>query len=306
MHPLTRTALATTAAGAVTLGWAAGVERRWFALRRVEAPVLPAGSAPLKVLHLSDLHMTPNQQGKQRWVAGLADLAPDLVVSTGDNLAHPEAVPAVLRAHGDLLDLPGVFVLGSNDYYSPTPRNPLAYLMDHSGGERRREVDMPWRTLRDAYAARGWLDLTNGWGSLRAGGLDLGFVGVDDPHLGLDDLTVLDRSPGTAVDLTLGVAHAPYLRVLDAFASAGLPLLLAGHTHGGQVCVPGYGALVTNCDLDRARVKGLHQHTAGGHTSWMNVSAGLGTSPWAPVRLACRPEATLLTLTPAPPGAARL
>ncbi|MFY0407165.1 metallophosphoesterase [Solicola sp. PLA-1-18] len=306
MHPLTRTAVATAAAGAATFAWAAGVERRWFALRRVEAPVLPAGSAPLKVLHLSDLHMTPNQRDKQRWVAALADLDPDLVVSTGDNLAHPEAAPAVLRAHGDLLDLPGVFVFGSNDYYSPRPSNPLKYLVDHSGGVRRRDIDMPWRELREAYSAHGWLDLTNAWGSLSVRGLDLSFVGVDDPHLDLDDLTVLDRAPRADGDLRIGVAHAPYLRVLDAFTAADRPLILAGHTHGGQVCVPGYGALVTNCDLDRARVKGLHQHHADGRTSWMNVSAGLGTSPFAPVRLACRPEATLLTLTPAPGGAASL
>ena len=73
-------------------------------------------------------------------------------------------------------------------------------------------------------------------------------------------------------------------------------LLLAGHTHGGQLCLPFKGALVTNCDLDTGRAKGLHRH----HGSWLHVSAGLGTSPYAPVRFFCRPEATLLTLTARP------
>jgi predicted MPP superfamily phosphohydrolase len=91
--------------------------------------------------------------------------------------------------------------------------------------------------------------------------------------------------------------------MIDAMAADGHDLIVAGHTHGGQVCVPFYGALVTNCDLDTARVKGLSQHTANDRTSWLHVSAGLGTSPYAPVRFACRPEATLLTLTASDPDA---
>jgi predicted MPP superfamily phosphohydrolase len=69
-------------------------------------------------------------------------------------------------------------------------------------------------------------------------------------------------------------------------------LILAGHTHGGQLCVPGFGALVTNCDLPTGQAKGLSA-VAGVP---MHVSAGLGTSPFTPIRFACRPEATLLTL----------
>jgi predicted MPP superfamily phosphohydrolase len=121
-------------------------------------------------------------------------------------------------------------------------------------------------------------------------------VGVDDPHLNYD---VLDDVPADAsADLAIGVAHAPYLRVLDRWNSLGYPLIMAGHTHGGQLRVPFYGALVTNCDLDRSRARGLHTHQVDDHDpSWLHVSAGLGTSPYTPVRFACRPEATLLTLT---------
>ena len=113
--------------------------------------------------------------------------------------------------------------------------------------------------------------------------------------------TILSIEPGpvdrSTTDVSLAVTHAPYRSVLDPMAADGHDLIVAGHTHGGQVCVPFYGALVTNCDLDTARVKGLSSHTAEGRTSWLHVSAGLGTSPYAPVRFACRPEATLLTLT---------
>jgi uncharacterized protein len=154
---------------------------------------------------------------------------------------------------------------------------------------------------------RGWLDLTNRRAGLTVDGTRFAFAGVDDPHLGYDDLAAVAGPADPSADVRMGVTHAPYLRVLDQFARDGYETILAGHTHGGQLCVPGFGALVTNCDLDRGRVKGLHAHPRGARpgtpgSSWLHVSAGLGTSPYAPVRFACRPEATLLTLTPVPPS----
>jgi predicted MPP superfamily phosphohydrolase len=284
------------AAAAAGLAYASLYEVRAFTLRRVTVPVLAAGSDPVRVLHLSDTHMTPSQHKKQEWLRGLADLQPDLVVNTGDNLAHLDAVPSVLRAYGDLLDLPGAFVFGSNDYYSPLRKNPLNYFRGGTGGDWHRDKDLPFDQLRHAFEQRGWVDLSNRHASLVVGGRRLAFVGVDDPHLNFD---VLDDVPADmTADLALGVTHAPYLRVLDRWNSLGYPLIMAGHTHGGQLRVPFYGALVTNCDLDRSRARGLHTHQVDGNDpSWLHVSAGLGTSPYTPVRFACRPEATLLTLT---------
>jgi len=298
---------ALAGAGVLGLGWAAGIEARWFALRRVTVPVLPPGHAPLKLLHLSDLHMTPGQRRKQAWVRGLAALRPDLVVSTGDNLAHLRAVPAVIDALGDLLDVPGVFVFGSNDYFAPTMRNPARYLLPDDGRRNTRAPRLPYGDLRDCFERHGWLDLTNRRTDLTVDGTRFAFAGVDDPHLGYDDLAAVAGPADPSADVRMGVTHAPYLRVLDQFARDGYETILAGHTHGGQLCLPGFGALVTNCDLDTGRVKGLHRHPRGAgartpRSSWLHVSAGLGTSPYAPVRFACRPEATLLTFTTAPPS----
>lgn len=295
MHPM---ALAAGTAAA-SLTWAAVVEPRAFTVRRFDVPVLAPGSAPLRVLHLSDTHMTSGQRMKQRWLRGLADLEPDLVVNTGDNLSAVDALPSVLSAYGDLLDLPGVFVFGSNDYFSPVLKNPVGYLTGGTGvatrGQWHRTADLPFEQMRRAFTDRGWTDLTNRHGELQVAGRTVSFVGVDDPHLEYD---VLDDEPADPrADLAIGVAHAPYLRVLDRWTSQGYPLLLAGHTHGGQLRVPLYGALVTNCDLDRSRARGLHRHVAGGNEAWMHVSAGIGCAPTSPVRFACRPEATLLTLT---------
>ena len=284
---------ALAGAGVGYARWEAGSYR----LRRVDVPVLPEGAGPLRVLHLSDLHLTPRQRRKRRWVSTLAALEPDLVVDTGDNLAHPAAVPGVIEALGPLLELPGVFVLGSNDYYAPRPKNPAAYLVGPSrvvGRPRRLPTGDLVRRLTDA----GWVDVDNGRTTLRVAGLRVDVVGVDDPHLRRDRyLDVAGRADPDA-DLTLGVTHAPYLRVLDAMAGDGVDLVLAGHTHGGQLAVPGYGALVTNCDLPTRYAKGLHRWQAHRRSTWLHVSAGLGTSPYAPVRFACPPEATLLTLHP--------
>lgn len=290
-------------AGAAGIGWGAGVEVRWYALRRVEVPVLPTGHRSLRVLHVSDLHLTPRQTSKARWLRGLADLRPDLVVSTGDNLAHLDAVPAVLDAYGPLLDVPGVFVLGSNDYFAPTVRNPVRYLLPDDGERNTRTPRLPDGDLRAGFEAHGWLDLSNRRASLRVDGTTVAFAGVDDPHLSYDDLPAVAGPADPDADLRLGVTHAPYLRVLDQFAADGYETVLAGHTHGGQLCLPGVGALVTNCDLDTRRVKGLSRHPArstpgSAGSSWLHVSGGLGTSPYAPVRFCCRPEATLLSLTP--------
>ncbi len=288
---------AAAALGAAGLGYA-WWEARWFTLHEVEVPVLPPGAPELRVLHLSDLHLTPYQGRKRAWLASLADLRPDLVVDTGDNLAHRDAVDPLLQELGGLLDVPGVFVLGSNDYFEPTLKNPAKYLLPDDGERATHTPQLPWRELKDRLSGAGWLDLTNRRDCLEVRGVRIAFAGVDDPHLEYDDLAAVagraDQGPGAGAHLRLGVAHAPYLRVLDQYDADGYDAILAGHTHGGQLCLPFGRALVTNCDLDRARASGLSRHGS----AWLHVSAGAGTSPYAVARFCCRPSATLLHLVP--------
>ncbi|HEX3002750.1 MAG TPA: metallophosphoesterase [Angustibacter sp.] len=304
-----RTLAALGGLGGLGLAFVAGcvVESRAYTLRRFELPVLAPGTPSLRVLHLSDLHLTDRQRLERDWVRGLAALEPDLVVDTGDNLAHLGAVPNVLRALEPLLERPGAFVLGSNDYFAPKPKNPARYLLPEGGKRRIAGRRLPTDALVEGLTAQGWLDLTNTRGRLRVAGVDLSFVGVDDPHLGYDRFPA-PAGPGARADLAIGVSHAPYTRVLDAMVRDGASLLLAGHTHGGQLRLPGYGTIVTNCDLDRHRARGVsrwwdgaaHQSPhapAPADAAWLHVSAGLGTSPYTPVRFNCRPEASLLTLT---------
>jgi predicted MPP superfamily phosphohydrolase len=282
-------------AGSATLAYAAGIERRWWTLREAEIPVLAPDARPLTILHVSDLHLTPNQRSKIRWVAELDALDPDLVVNTGDNLAHPDAVPGVLTALGPLLARPGAFVFGSNDYYGPTPKNPARYLTPRDVRPVHGEP-LPWTDLRAAFREHGWVDATHTRQTLTVDGRTVSIAGVDDPHLALDRYPQVSGHDPDA-DLRLGLTHSPEPRVLDGFAADGYDLVLAGHTHGGQLRLPGFGALVTNCGVDRSRARGASRW--GSHTR-LHVSAGLGTSPYAPVRFACPPEATLVTLVPRP------
>ena len=288
-------------AGGAALGYGSILERNWFALRRFEVPVLPVGTEPVRVLHISDIHLTPGRHRLLSWLRSLDALAPDLVVNTGDSIAHEQSVQPLLEALGPLLDRPGVFVFGSNDLYSPIPANPLRYLWDTSAKKHSRHVpDLPWAELGAGMAAAGWMDANNARGRVKAGGLDIEVGGVHDSHIRRDHYEDIAGPADPTADLRLGVLHSPEPGIMDLFAADGYDLLLAGHTHGGQVCVPGYGTLVTNCGIEPERASGLHRHPADGEPDrpWLHVSAGLGTSPWAPFRFACRPEATLLTLIP--------
>ena len=292
-----RIAAAVALAGAGCFAYGVLVERQAFTLRRVTVPVLAAGQAPLRVLHISDMHLSTDRRNLVRWVDGLAGLRPDLVVTTGDNLSQREALPMVYEAYERLFAYPGVFVFGSNDYFAPTPVNPLRYLGLARKATPPREK-LPHRELRATLVDRGWHDVEDQRVELTVDGRLVELRGTKDAHIHLDTYEKVAGSPDPAAGLSIGVTHAPYLRLLDAMTADGLDLIMAGHTHGGQVCVPFYGALTTNCDLDAARVKGLSSHTYGGHRAALHVSAGLGTSPYAPYRFACRPEATLLTLVP--------
>jgi predicted MPP superfamily phosphohydrolase len=283
---------AVAVAGAACVGYGVLVERDWYRLRRERVRALEPGQAPLTVLHLSDLHLTVADTRRVAFLERLAAEPVDLVVLTGDMLGEPAALGPVLEALGRFRPrLGAVAVLGSNDYWAPRFRNPLGYFLGPSSRRKRSSGRNPWRELVDGLQARGWTVLSNRRGRLA----DVELAGMDDPHIRRDDPGVAVPADGQAPPrLRLGVVHSPYRRALDAFAGNGYDLVLAGHTHGGQVRLPGVGALVTNCDLPRDRVRGLSRWGS----SWLHVSAGLGTSKYAPFRFACRPEASLLEVVP--------
>ncbi len=296
---MTRTASSAWRVGAVatglaTLGWASLIERRWYALRHATVPVLRAGaSRPLRVLHLSDLHQVAGQAHRLSFVRACADTAPDVVVVSGDLLEEDEAIDEVVDTlAGVARGRVGIAVLGAHDFWGSTAKNPVEYFL--APGRRRYGKPLDTARMTAGLSAAGYSVVHNRRTTVPtpAGSIDV--AGLGDPHIGHDHPEMIDwAAPTDDVALRLGLVHAPYRAPLDLFDRHGFDLVLSGHTHGGQVRVPLLGALVNNCDLALGKSRGLSRE---GADLWLHVSAGLGNSKFAPLRLGCRPEATLLDL----------
>ena len=288
---LTWLLLAIPVAGALVVAYAVLIERRWYRLRRHRLAILPTGASGLTVLHLSDLHLVRRDEDKRRFLATLPRA--DVAVITGDVLGEPEAVEfaaAALRpVRGRVASL---FVLGSNDMYAPRPNNPFRYFVPND--RRRRLVGRLGRAqdLVRELERDGWVHLRNRKYGRRVDGVPMEILGLDDPHLHRADLSVAPRTSPDAVGMA--VVHSP--DPAPELAALGYELVVAGHTHGGQVRLPFVGALVTNCSIPTRLARGLSRL---GRT-YLHVSPGLGTSRYAPFRLLCRPEATVLELSPRP------
>lgn len=268
--------------------------------------MLPAGARPITVLHLADIHLAPWQAEKLDWLEGLTTLEPDLVVNTGDSLGHRAALPVLADALRVFKGVPGFFVHGSNDVFGPELKNPFRYLAGpskHAPESRAHRLDTAG--LERAYDELGWLDLNNAARAIEVRGTTVAGFGVADPHRHWDRLDETEaalsrmrKALGAEPGVTLGVTHAPYRRILDAFVDLGADAILAGHTHGGQVRVPGGRAIVTNCDIPRAQASGLSEWSHGGRAVPLNVSQGIGASIFAPFRLGTPPEAVAVSLLP--------
>ncbi len=268
-----------------------------YRLRQETIPVLPQGHRAIRVLHFSDLHLTPSRKKEIADIKSFISLKPDLVISTGDFLADKKAVPVVLDALDALLDIPGLYVFGSNDYFEPVPKNPLKYLLPNHG-KRVHGPELPWRELDAGLQARGWKNINTTRTTFTIKNTVIEARGTDDAHLEFDDYSLVAGEAGKC-DLVIGVTHAPYLRIIEGMAKDNLDAIFAGHTHGGQVRLPwpgGSKALTTNCDLPTWRARGV---TVVKGEPILNVSAGMGTGPFSRIRVASPPEVSLVTLTAA-------
>ena len=275
--------LIVVCAGLLVLLYSSVIERNWFAVRRHRIACLPEGSSPMTILHLSDLHLRAGQRRKRAFLKGLARVQPDLIIGTGDFIGDAHSNDAAVDAVASIGARDrALYVLGSNDYYRPKPKNPLRYFFKQHRRIYGKQND--WRDLIQRFNARGWTLLNNE--TMTLDGIDV--VGLGDAHLKLADLSV--ARPRNHDGFRLAIAHSP--DVARALADLGYDLIVCGHTHGGQICVPGFGALVTNCDLPREMARGVHRLG----DSWLHVSGGLGTSMYAPFRFACRPEVCVLEL----------
>ena len=249
------------------------VEPNWVEVTRHEAwfKNLPEEFNGLVVAHLSDPHIRMYGARERRVVARLGESKPGLIVMTGD-VAREGSDPATIRqfltALSDLHPTFGIWaVLGDDDH-----GNPLASNQDD---------------LRKLYSNASVALLVNEGGRIGRGLDTLSLIGVDDPFSGYANLGAslrgMQRTP-FAILLT----HSP-----EIFLQADLikfDLVLAGHTHGGQVRLPGIGALWLPAGSEPFESGWFY-----GQNARMYVTRGIGTSI-LPVRAFCRPEIALITL----------
>lgn len=272
---------------AVLFAYGVFVERRWYRVGRYRLDILPAGTHGLSVLHLSDLHLLDGDLRASRFLEGLP--RSDVAVITGDIVGEPEAVEFAVRVLRSVRGrVASLFVLGSNDLYAPRPLNWFRYF--HPRARHRRRAQRRGRAgdLVRMLERDGWVHLKNRKYERRTNGLRLEVVGLDDPHIHRADIRVATRGDPDAFGLA--VVHSP--DPAPELAALGYDLVVAGHTHGGQVRLPIAGALVTNSSFPNRLASGLIRFG----DAYVHVSPGLGTGKYAPFRFLCRPEATLLEL----------
>jgi hypothetical protein len=267
---VTRRRLLTAAAplaGVAVLGpvWSWYLEPRWvdWSSQQVVIPSLPEALEGARVVHLTDVHASAAVPLRyvRRVVDRVCRLEPDLVVITGDLVTHDSAfISGVARELGRLRGRLGTFaVLGNHDYWVDGPR--LGRQLEAAGVHHLRNESVVLEGLR--------------------------LLGIDDHWTGNDDLDRAMAGVG-ADEPSVLLMHSPDL--LSDAASAGVDVALAGHTHGGQVRLPWYGALVL------PSVHGFEQGWYEQGATRMYVNRGVGTLETR-ARLLCRPEVLELTLS---------
>ena len=276
-----RTSLVLAFVGVLCILYGHFVEPYWpeVARVRVESPKLVGATRPVRLVHISDLHCDPQPRLEERLPDIIAAERPDLIVFTGDSLNSPDGLPVLRKLLTRLAEIaPTYAVRGNWDAWY-------------------------WRNI-DLFGGTGVRELNGGAEKLEAAGASLWVAGspyaslYGPPRPGVEGDTpfrLLDAVPPDA--FTVLLYHTPD-EILDVAASKRVDLYCAGHTHGGQVALPLYGALVTLSKFGKRYESGLHRQ---GDT-WLYVTRGVGMEGGsAPrVRFAARPEVTVIEL--APPG----
>lgn len=255
---------------------------KWVPLRE--------GRLSTSILHISDTHLRAGDRKLLEFMAALPSRlpeTPDLVLVTGDLIEGDSGIDPIVEALAPLEARLGRFyVLGSHDYYtSKGPSYTKYFKKEHLPVSAPRNDT---RKLEDGLQEKGWVALTNRTEVLETSRGSIRLAGVDDPHLHLHETGHIETAATDA--LAIGLVHAP--DVVSEWVLNGFDLVVAGHTHGGQVRIPGMGALVTNSSLPAGLAAGLERVGP----TWLHVSPGLGNGHYTPIRFGCRPEATFLRL----------
>lgn len=278
--------------------YAALVEPRRYRLETISLGLSDgspgAARAPLKILHLSDLHLCYPESHKLEFLKRATDQDYDLVALTGDIVENYSGLIYLESLLSRRPRLGAYAVLGNHDYYDyhmfHKTVGRLVKRYRHPAG--RRDVEPIVRALERG----GFTVLRNAARRHREARLHV--VGIDYPSLHPELLNDLVCQKGHG-DLVVVLFHVPIH--LDNIARVGADLALGGHTHGGQIRIPGLGAIITDSELPRVSASGVFQR---GQTTF-HVSRGLGADPRTNIRFFCPPAATVIEVVRTQPAQGR-
>jgi len=257
--------------GVACVAWGAVVEPYWLEVVEVRLPSrkLVAGTAPLRIVQISDLHCDPVVRLEDELPDRVLALRPDLVCFTGDAANSAEGIPVFKACIARIAESVPTYVIGGN-------------------WEAWHFPDV------DRFDGTGVTELKGALARLDVRGTPVQIVGS-----GMDDPGGIGRALRTADPLPFTVAlfHPPYPEVVSPSDRGTVDLMLSGHVHGGQVALPFYGALVTLSQHGKEYERGLYD--LGGMHLYVNRGIGMEGGAAPRVRFASRPEVTLFVIHPA-------
>jgi uncharacterized protein len=270
-----RAFLALAAIGILCILYGRLVEPRWLEVTHSRVPTrrLPPGHRGVRIVHLSDLHSDREPRLEERLPAVVASLRPDLIVFTGDAANSPAGLPVFRSLLTALARLAPTFAVRGNwDAW---------YFRD-----------------QDRFAGTGARELDGDHASLDVAGVPVHVAGA-----AFDHPERLDAAVGSlpAAGPAIVLYHCPFPDLVASERAPRVDLFCAGHVHGGQVALPGYGAIITLSRFGKRFERGLYPD-ADGFGFPLYVSRGIGMEGGRPrVRFASRPEVALIELVPATP-----
>ena len=260
--------LAAGLLGVMCISWGYFVEPFWpeTTHTRIESPVLPKGSGPVRIVHLTDMHCDAKPRLEERLLALVAAEKPDLIVFTGDSVNSPEGLPLFRRTMTALAQIAPTFAVKGN-----------------------------WDTHRmialDRWGGTGVVELDGNTALLQVHGAPVRVCGVSYDHDGRAAAALARTSPA---EFRIFLYHTPDLA--EELVGLGANLCLAGHTHGGQIALPFLGPIITLTKTGRRYARGLHAVGTG----WLYTSRGIGMEGgmMPRVRFLARPEITVIDVVP--------
>lgn len=264
------------------------VEPRWHRIMHRTVLLKGASLPPLRILHLSDFHFYPGKTERVKLVHRLAQEAVDLIFITGDLIDTNDGIPISIEALRPLRAKYGVYcTFGNHDYVHVKFHNIFHVKRRKFDCSKYEKNDI--ERLAGELAGIGIQVLRNQRVTIEVDGAPVIIAGIDDPYTEHDDIASTFagyRKEGPCFVLI----HTPDR--YQELAEYNVDMVFSGHTHGGQICLPFYGPIITRTEAPREFAYGLNRLNGTVYFT----TRGIGSSKRTYPRFNCRPEVNFFTV----------